>query len=188
MDADTILLECEEAMTKAVDYLKHELRGMRTGRASTALVEYIKVDYYGSPTDLKGLAAISTPEPTQILLKPFDPSSISAISKAIQSADLGLNPQSDGKTIRINIPPLSGDRRKQLVAKIKEMGEGAKVAIRNARRDANKHLDQAEKEHIEGMSEDALKGFKDDVLELTHKYEKEVDDLVAGKTTEVMEV
>ncbi len=188
MDADTIILECDEAMHKAVDYLKHELRGMRTGRASTALVEYVKVDYYGSQTDLKGLAAISTPEPTQILIKPFDPTSVAAISKAIQAADLGLNPQSDGKTIRLSIPPLSGDRRKQLVAKIKEMGEAAKVTVRNARRDANKHLDQAEKTHEEGMTEDAVKGYKQDVLDLTHKFEKEVDALVESKTTEVMEV
>ena len=187
MDADTILLTCEEAMEKAKEYLRHELRGLRTGRASTALVEYIKVDYFGSPTELKGLASISTPEPTMILVKPFDPGSVAAISKAILAADLGLNPQSDGKAIRIAIPPLSGDRRRQLVTKVKEMGENAKVTIRNARREANKHIDQAEKAHEEGMTEDMAKDLKEEVLEMTHKFEKEIEEMVKAKSEEIME-
>jgi ribosome recycling factor len=188
MDPDMISLECEEAMGKAVEYLRGELRGLRTGRASTALVEFVKIDYFGASTDLKGLAAISTPEPSQIMIKPFDPSSIQTIIKGIQAADLGLNPQSDGKAIRINIPPLSGDRRKQLVGKVKELGESTKVAVRNARRDANKHIDQAEKEHAEGMTEDTAKAMKADVLDITHKFEKEIDDLIKSKSDEIMDV
>ncbi|MCK4873962.1 MAG: ribosome recycling factor [Phycisphaerales bacterium] len=188
MDADTINLTCDDAMSKAIDYLKHELRGLRTGRASTALVEYVKVDYYGSPTDLKGLAAISTPEPALIVIKPFDPTSVGAITKGIQASDLGLNPQSDGKTIRITIPPLSGDRRKQLISKVKEMGESAKVSVRNARRDANKHVDQAEKAHEEGMTEDAAKDLKEEILDMTHDYEKKIDELVKVKSDEINEV
>src|SRR5215510_821409 len=139
MDPDTILLETEDHMIKALEHLKKELRGIRTGRASPSLVEFVKVDYYGSQTDLKSLAAISVPEPTQLLVKPFDAGSIGEIKKAIESAGLGLNPMSEGKQLRINVPALSGERRQQLTAKVKKMGEDQKVAIRNARRDGNKH-------------------------------------------------
>ena len=131
-DPDSILLHTEELMTKAIDYLDHEFQGLRGGRASTALVEYIKVDYYGAPTDLKSLAGISTPEATQILIKPFDAGSIKEITKAIEASDLGLTPHVDGKQIRLNIPPLSTDRRKQLVAKAKKMAE---EAMKNAKSD-----------------------------------------------------
>ncbi|MCW5769799.1 MAG: ribosome recycling factor, partial [Phycisphaeraceae bacterium] len=106
-DPDTILLEAEETMTKAVDYLKHELRGIRTGRATPALVEYLKVDYYGSPTDLKALASITTPEPTQILIKPFDVGAVSDIKRAIETSGIGMNPIVESKQIRISVPPLS---------------------------------------------------------------------------------
>ena len=111
MDLDEILLTAEEAMDKAVDYLRSELKGVRTGRASPGLVEFIKVEYYGSPTDLRQLALISTPEPTQILIKPFDASSLGDIRKAIEAAGLGLNPQVEGKQIRLNLPSLTGERR-----------------------------------------------------------------------------
>ncbi|MCA9297701.1 MAG: ribosome-recycling factor, partial [Phycisphaerales bacterium] len=140
-DPDTILLEAEEAMQKATQYLGDELRGVRTGRATPALVEYVKVDYYGSPTDLKQLAAISTPEPTQLLIKPFDAGALNEIKKAIENAGLGLNPQTEAKQIRINVPTPSKERRQQLVTQVKKMGEEQKVVIRNARRDANKHAD-----------------------------------------------
>lgn len=188
MDVDMIVLECEEHMSKAVEYLKHELRGMRTGRASAAMIEHVKVDAYGSTTDLKNLAALSVPESNQILVKPFDPSTMTDIIKGIEKADLGLNPRSEGKQIRVPVPTLSGDRRKQLASQAKTAGEQAKVAIRSARRDANKHIDAAEKDKASGVSEDAAKGYKNDVQELTKKYEADIDSLVDHKTKEIMEV
>lgn len=186
MDPDTILLEAEDAMTKGIEYLESELRGLRSGRASTALVEFVKVDYYGSSTDLKSLAAISTPEPTQILIKPFDAGSLQEIKKALENADLGVTPNVDGKQIRINVPPLSGERRQQLVTKCKKMGEETKVVIRNARRDANKHADALEKEgHI---SEDEISTLKDEIQEMLKKHETKIDEDVAAKSKEVSEV
>jgi len=184
-DPDTILLEAEDAMTKAVEYLSKELRGVRTGRASPALVEFIKVDYYGASTDLKSLASINVPEPTQLLIKPFDAGSIPEIKKAIETSGLGLNPNVDGKQIRLNIPALSGERRKQLVAHCKKLGEEAKVALRNARRDANKHADGLKGG---GTSEDEIKTLHDEIQELLKKYEAQVDDMVARKSKEVEEV
>ncbi|MFG0329538.1 MAG: ribosome recycling factor [Phycisphaerales bacterium] len=188
MDPDMILLECEEHMSKALDYLKSELRGVRTGRASTGLVEHVRIEAYGSTSELRNLASISTPEPTQIVVKPYDPGTIGAIVKGIEAADLGLNPHSDGKVIRVPIPPLSGERRKQLVSQVKGMGEQAKVAIRNARRDANKHLDQLDKDKDAHISEDEIKRRKDQVQDLTKKHESEIDHLVEAKSAEVTEI
>ena len=188
MDLDEILLTAEEAMDKAVEYLRGELRGVRTGRASTGLVEYIKVEYYGSSTDLRQLAIISVPEPTQLLIKPFDASSVGEIIKAIEKAGLGLNPMNEGKQIRLNLPALSGDRRNQLISSVKQMGEQAKVSMRNARRDANKHVDQAAKDKTAGLSEDAVESAKDDVQTLLKKYEAQVDELVDQKTKEISEI
>jgi len=185
-DPDSILLEAEEHMTKAIDYLQQELRGMRSGRASTALVEYVKVDYYGSPTDLKAIAAVSVPEPTQLLIKPFDAGSIHEINKAIEAAGLGLNPQVDGKQIRINIPPLSGDRRKQLVAHVKKVGEEQKVVLRNARRDANKHA-EALKDSAH-LPEDEIATLKDEIQELLKTYEGKIATMIDAKSKELMEV
>lgn len=185
-DPDTILLETEEQMTKAVDYLKNELRGIRTGRATPAMIEYVKVDYYGASTDLKSLALISVPEPTQLLVKPFDAGALSEIKKAIEAAGLGLNPMSEGKQLRINVPPLSGERRQQLVAKVKKLGEEAKVVLRNARRDGNKHADGLKSGgHI---AEDEIDTLKEEIQELLKKYEGEVDKLVEQKSKEITEV
>ena len=183
---DSILLHAEESMTKAVDYLKNELKGLRTGRASTALVEYVKVDYYGSPTDLKSLAAISTPEPHQILIKPFDATSVGAIKQGIEQAGLGLNPQVEDKALRITIPPLDTDRRKQLAGQAKKMGEEQKVAIRNVRRDANKSADKLKKDGE--TSEDDITKLKGEIDDLTKTYVKNVDDCLDKKTKELMEV
>lgn len=188
MDLDTVLLEAEESMDKAVDYLKNELRGVRTGRASTALVEYVKVDYYGSPTDLRQLAVISVPEPTQILIKPFDASSVQEIRKAIETAGLGLNPIVEAKQIRLALPPLSGERRQQLANSVRQMGEKAKVSIRNTRRDANKHIETAAKDKANPLSEDAVEKAKEDVQELLKKYEAAVDAAVNAKIKEVQEI
>ena len=188
MDLDEALMSAEEAMEKAVTYLKSELRGVRTGRASTGLVEFIKVDYYGSPTDLREIAMISLAEATQILVKPYEASGIQEIIKAIHASGLGLNPMSEGKQIRISIPGLSGDRRKQLVASIRQMSEQAKVTIRNARRDGNKHIDQAGKDKTLHLSEDQVKETKEKVQDLVKNYEKKADDLLEAKTKEIQEV
>lgn len=188
MDLDEIQLTAQEAMEKAVEYLSGELRGVRTGRASTGLVEHIKVDYYGSPTDLRQLALISVPEATQLLIKPFDASCAGAISKAIQSAGLGLNPISEGKQLRLNLPSLSGDRRGQLVASVKQMGEQCKIAVRNARRDANKHVDQAAKDKTQHISEDDIELVKHEIQDLLKQHEKRVDELIEAKTTEIQEI
>ena len=188
MDPDSILLDAEATMDKSIDYLKSELRGIRTGRASTALVEYVKVDYYGSSTDLKALAAISVPEATQILIQPFDPASAGEIKKAIEKADLGVSPVLDGKVIRVSIPPLSGDRRKQLAAQAKKIGEETKVAARNARRDANKHADQLEKDKTQNISEDEIKTLKDEIQDLLKSKEGVIDQMVEKKTKEITEI
>ena len=188
MELDETLVECEDAMEKAVNYLKHELQGIRTGRASTSLVEYVKVDYYGSQTDLRQLAMVSVQDATQLIIKPFDPGSLQAIIKGIQQSGLGLNPVAEGKQIRISVPPLSGERRKELITKVKELGEQAKVTIRNARRDANKHIDAAGKDKQQHLSEDDVSGAKDEVQELTKKHESQVDELVERKTKEIQEV
>src|SRR3954452_5281327 len=132
MPADDILLDCEENMEKTVEHLRHELRGVRTGRASPALVENIKVDYYGSPTDLRAISAISVPEATQILIKPFSPQDLKAIEKAINDSKIGLTPHSDGRQMRLVLPAMSQERRQQLVGQCKGFAEHAKITIRNA--------------------------------------------------------
>jgi ribosome recycling factor len=185
MTSEEILFDAEERMEKAVNVLRDELRSLRTGRATPALVDTLKVEYYGSPTPLKQLAQISTPDPQQILIKPFDPGSLKDVEKAIRSSDLGLAPNSDGKIIRLTVPPMSGEQRQKMVQRIKKMAEEAKVAIRNIRRDANKHFDQAEKD--KGMSEDLRDKGKEDVQELTRTYEDKVSDLADKKSKEVME-
>jgi ribosome recycling factor len=187
MDIDEILLECEDKMDKAVEFLKGELKGIRTGRASPALVEYVKVDYYGSPTDLRQLAQVSVPEPTQLLIKPHDPSALQAMVQGIQAAGLGLNPMSEGKAIRINLPPLSTERRRELVQSLHKMAEQSKVAVRNVRRDANKHIDQVQKDKATSVTEDQAKAAKTDVQELTRKHEAAIDEAMKAKEAEIME-
>lgn len=186
MAVDDILLECEEHMEKTVEHLKNELRGIRTGRASTALVEHMKVDYYGAPTDLKAIAALSVPEPTQILIRPFSPQDIKAIERAINDSKIGLTPHSDGRHIRLQLPALSQDRRLQLVGQCKKLAEDAKIALRNARRDANKAADHEEKEGT--VTEDEVKGCKEQIDELIKTYEQKLDELIDHKQKEVMTV
>ena len=171
-------------MSKALDYLRSELKGIRTGRATTAMVDYIKADYYGSMTDLKSLAAISIPEPAQILIKPFDAGAIGAIREAIEKSGLGLNPMVEAKQIRINVPALSQDRRKQLAAQAKKMGEEQKVVCRNARRDANKHADA-----LKGtIPDDEVATLKDEIQSLLKKYETAMDEAIESKTKDIMEL
>ena len=188
IDIDSVLLETEEAMEKAIDFLKNELRGVRTGRASTGLVDFVKVEAYGAESDVRSLAMVTIPEPTQILIKPFDPSTVKDIVRGLEKAGLGLTPMVDGKTVRLTLPSLSGDRRKQLAASVKDMGEKAKITVRNARRDANKQIDAAEKDKDTPISEDDVKSLKDDVQELVKKYESKIEELVDAKATEVQTV
>lgn len=188
MDIDTILLEMEAAMEKASDYLNSELKGVRTGRASPGLVEFVKVECYGSETDLRSVAMVMAADATQLLIKPFDPSTVQDIAKGIERSGLGLNPNIDGKQIRLNIPALTGERRRDLIQSVKHMGEQAKVTIRNARRDANKHLDQAAKDKSLSLSEDQVESAKEEVQKLLKSYEGKVDQAVAKKTTEIEQV
>jgi ribosome recycling factor len=185
MGSDEILLDAEERMEKAINKLKNDLTGIRTGRANPGLVDSLRVEAYGSPTPIKQIASVSAPEPQQLVIRPFDPSTIKDIERGIINSDLGLAPNSDGKVIRLNIPPLSGDVRKKMIARTKELAEESKVAIRNVRRDANKHADQAEKDGE--LSEDDCKGLKDEVQELTKKYENSANDLAKAKEAEVSE-
>jgi len=185
MSADEILLDTEERMEKAVDKLKHDLTGIRTGRANPGLVDSLRVEVYGSPTPIKAVASVGAPEPTQIVIRPFDPGTLKDIERGIQQSDLGLNPQNDGRVIRINIPPLSTEVRRKLVARIKDLAEETKVSIRNIRRDGNKNADQEQKDKL--MTEDERDGLKDEVQELTKKYETKVGDLAKAKEVEVME-
>lgn len=188
MTPDSIIKDMQASMDKSVEYLKGELKGIRTGRASTALLEYIKVDYYGSMTDLKALAAISVHDAHQLVVQPFDPGAAGEIRKAIENAELGLNPQVDGKVIRVNVPALSGERRQQLVAQVKKLGEDAKIAVRNARRDANKHADQLGKDKDAHVSEDQIADLKDEIQDLLKKREGEIDGAVKTKSEDIQTV
>src|SRR5262245_32989784 len=163
MNLDQILRDCKSKMDKSIEHYEKELRGLRTGRATTALIDYVKVEYYGNPTDLKSLATVSVPEPNQLLVKPFDPSSKNEIIKAIEKADLGLNPMSEGSAIRISVPAPSAERRQQLVGQVKKMGEDAKVAIRNERRDGIKHVETVVKDKNAHLSEDQGKTAKSQI-------------------------
>ncbi|MCA9116561.1 MAG: ribosome recycling factor [Planctomycetaceae bacterium] len=185
MDREEILLDTEERMEKAVEVLHTSLQGLRTGRATPGLVDSIRVDYYGSPTPLKQMANLSVPEPQQILIRPFDAGTIGNISKAIQASDLGLSPNSDGRVIRLNIPPLSTERRRQLSSRVRELAEECRVAIRNIRRDGNKHADQAEKDKV--MSEDERDGCKEEIQKLTQTWEGKANEMAASREKDIMD-
>jgi len=185
MNSDDILLDCEERMEKAANVFRDQLRGLRTGRATPAMLDNIRVEYYGSPTPIKTLAQISAPDPQQIVIRPFNAGDLKDIEKAIRSSDLGLAPNSDGKIIRLQIPAMSGDQRTKLVKRVKELSEDAKVACRNIRRDANKHFDQAEKDGE--MPEDDRDKGKDEVQKLLKTYEGKIEELADKKSAEIME-
>jgi ribosome recycling factor len=183
MTSDEILFDGEERMEKALDVFKNELRGLRTGRATPALVDSLRVDYYGSPTPLKQLAQINTPDAQSIVIRPFDASALKEIEKAIRSSDLGMSPNNDGKMIRLTVPSMSGDQRTKLVARIKKSSEDAKVACRNIRRDANKALEAAEK--AKEMTEDDLDKGKESVQALLKGYEDKITELADKKSKEI---
>jgi ribosome recycling factor len=184
MSVKEIVDEHKKNMEKSVEYLQNDFRAVRTGRASPGLVEGLRVDYYGSPTPLKQLAAIAVPEATMLVIKPFDPGTLKEIEKAIKSSELSLAPMPDGKVIRLNIPPLSGERRTQLVAQIKQGGEQTKVSIRNIRRDANKALEDEQKGKV--ITEDDRDKGKKDMDNLTKEYTDKIDTAVKAKSEEIM--
>jgi len=185
MSVEEILLEAEERMEKSVAKFQDDLKGIRTGRATPGLVDSLRVEAYGSSVPLKQLGNISTPEPQQIVIRPFDPSTIKDIERAIQTSDLGLTPQNDGRLIRLNVPPLSVERRKQLVARLRELAEETRVSLRNIRRDANKQADQEQKEKI--LTEDERDSAKEEIQSLIKTYEEKVTALAEEKSTRIME-
>ncbi len=186
MNYDTILLEASEKMEACVGHFEGELRGLRSGQASSAMVDGIRVDYYGSATPLSQMAQISVPEPRLIVIKPFDASQVQEVVKAIQASDLGINPNVDGKILRLNVPPLSEERRKKLVGSVKEKGEAAKVAVRNVRRDANKSAETAKKDSV--LTEDELKKLKEEIQEYTKDHEGKIETILKAKVEEMMTV
>lgn len=176
----------EERSKKTIAILKEDLNTVRAGRANPALLDKVMVDYYGSPTPLKNLANISVPDPRTLLIAPFDPKSIGEIEKAINIANIGINPSNDGKAVRLVIPQVTEERRKELTKTVKKMGEDSKVAIRNLRREANDEMKKLEKNHE--ITEDELKKALDDIQKATDKTTKEIDEIIAAKDKEIMEV
>jgi len=180
------LAEVESHMQKSVDSTQRDFNTIRTGRASTSLLDRIEVDYYGSPTPLKSLANISTPDASTISIQPYDKGSLANIEKAISMSDLGLTPNNDGSTVRLNIPPLTSDRRKELVKLAGKFAEEGKVAIRNIRRDAIDTVKKQEKKH--DISEDESRDLQDKVQKLTDKYTAKIDELLAIKEKDITTV
>jgi ribosome recycling factor len=176
----------KERMDKAIDALKKDLASIRTGRASLSIFDGILVDYYGTPTPINHLATMAVPESRLITIQPWEPKMIQEIERAIQKSDLGLNPTNDGKIIRVAIPPLTEERRKQIVKHVHKRGEEAKIAIRNIRRDANEEVKKLEKE--DHISEDDTRRSLDEIQKITDSYIKKVDEIVKHKEDEVMEV
>ena len=176
----------DERSKKTIAILKEDLNTVRAGRANPALLDKVMVDYYGSPTPLKNLANISVPDPRTLLIAPFDPKSIAEIEKAINVANIGINPSNDGKAVRLVIPQVTEERRKELTKTVKKMGEDSKVAIRNLRREANDEMKKLEKNHE--ITEAELKKALDNIQKATDKTTKEIDDIIAAKDKEIMEV
>ena len=186
MTQKDVLDNVEKKMNASIVDARHKLAAVRTGRASLAMFDGVAVDYYGTMTPLNQVAKLSIPEPSLVVAQPFDPSTIGAIEKAIHGADLGLNPANDGKLVRIPIPPLTEDRRKQLAKKIRELGEEARTAIRLVRRDANEELKKLEKDGK--LSQDDARRATEDVQKKTDKHSGDIDALVKTKEKEIMEV
>ena len=183
---DDVLSDAKGGMSKAVDSLKKELTKVRTGRASISLLDDVRVDYYGTPTPLNQVGTLAVPEPRLITIQPWEKPLIPEIEKAIMKADLGLNPASDGQIVRIAIPALTEERRKEMAKLAKSIGENAKISVRNARRDANDMLKAMEKD--KDITEDDLKRGEKEVQDLTDNFVKQIDDVVAAKEKEVMEI
>ena len=179
---DELTQDAQSRMGKSVEHARGEFNTVRTGRASASLLDRIEVDYYGTPTPLKQLATINVPEPRMLTIAPYDASSIRSVEKAIQESDLGLTPSNDGKVIRLPIPQLTEERRKELVKVVRQMAEEGRVAVRNVRRDANKLADGLE------ISDDDLDKLKEDIQNLVKSYEGKVEDALKAKTAELTQL
>ena len=186
MDVKTILSQTDKRMDGAVADARAKLSTVRTGRASLAILDGVVVDYYGTPTPLHQVAKLSIPEPTLIVAQPFDPSTLPGIEKAIQIADLGLNPSNDGKVVRVPIPPLTEERRKQMAKKVRTMGEDAKTVLRQLRREANDSLRKVEKDGL--VSEDDARRGLDESQKMTDRHTASIDDLCKAKEKELLEI
>lgn len=185
MTAETIQ-DAKRRMEKAVEAAQHDFSTIRTGRANPLLLENIKVNYYGTPTPLNQMAGVSVPEPRILLITPWDRTAIDSILKAIQSSDIGLSPMSDGHVVRLNVPPLNEERRKEFIKQLHKKSEEHKIAVRNIRRDANEHIKAQEKKG--DITEDEMKREQDEIQKATDKFIVEIDKLTAAKETELKEV
>ncbi len=183
---ETIIRNLEEKGEKTISVLKEDLNTVRAGRANPALLDKVMVNYYGMPTPLKNIANVSVPDPRTLMISPFDPKSVSEIERAINMANIGINPSNDGKVIRLVIPQVTEERRKELTKTVKKMGEDTKVAVRNLRRDANDKVKKLEK--AGDYTEDDVKDTLKEIQELTDKSIKEIDEIVEAKEKEIMEV
>ena len=183
---EDFLMDCERRMDTSIEHTRTEFNTVRTGRASTALLDRITVEYYGTPTPLANMASISAPEPRLISVQPYDPSQIKAIEKVIMESDLGLTPSNDGKVIRLPIPSLTEERRKELVKVVRRLGEDGKIAIRNVRRDVMKHLEELVKNGEVGDDEEHR--AEGAVQKLTDDHVKKIDEMLKNKEAEIMEV
>ena len=177
--------EAKSSMKESVNYLSEELSKLRAGKATPQMLDGVQVDYYGAKTPLNQLATINTPDPSTILINPFDKSQMKSIEKGIEQANLGLNPQNDGSVIRVNVPPLTEERRKELVRYVKNESENAKVSIRNKRKEVNTYIKKMTKE---GLAEDQAKGYEDEIQKMTDQNIKKIDDLLKQKEEEIMKV
>lgn len=181
-----VIRHSEESMKKSIETLDRELMGIRTGKANPGLLEGVRVMYYGQTVPLKQVASIAVPEPRLITIQPWEKSLVSEIDKAIRASELGLNPQVEGTLIRLPIPPLTEERRKELVKVVKKYGEETRVAVRNVRRDANERFKKLEKDHK--ISEDEMHARVEEVQKMTDRYVKQVDEVIVAKEKEIMEV
>ncbi len=186
MSVETALSEATEKMNKAISVLKDELAGIRTGRATPALLSRIVVEYYGTQVPIQQLASFSVPEPRTLMITPFDKNAISSMEKAIMSSDVGITPSNDGNVIRLGFPPLTEERRKELIKLVHHRGEEGRVAVRNIRRHSKEELERLEREG--GISEDDLVRAEKELQKLTDKHVAEVDEVVAHKETELKEI
>ena len=180
-----LFVDVKDRMNKAVEHYHHEVSTIRTGRASTNILDVVKVDYYGTPTPLNNIAHVTVPEGQLIVIQPFDPSSLEIIEKAIMSSDVGLTPNNDGSVIRLNIPSLTEERRKELVKVVHKIIEEGRVAVRNIRRDANDLLKKSEKDH--DLSEDNLRRATDNIQEMTDEYIKNLNQIQDAKEKDIMD-
>lgn len=183
--ADLVLEEMKDKMHEAVVHARHEFAKIRTGRANPELIEKLMIDYYGTDVPLQQIAGVTVPEARQLLITPYDKTSVSAIEKAIQKSDLGLTPSNDGVSIRLNFPPLTQEHRKTLVRKVRQLAEDGKISLRNNRRHGRHELEGLEKEH--DITEDELKRYEKDLDVMIHRHEAEIDEALAIKEQELLE-